>query len=85
MGQLIGIATRVKTKAPMDEYQEAMVLFESGVGSDSRGKKQNHRQVTILTKEGWEEACADIDVTLSWTTRRANFFCGRFKFEKHYR
>lgn len=73
MGQLIGIATRLKTKAPMDEHQDATVLFKTGVGSDSRGKKQNHRQVTVLTKEGWVEACTAINTDLNWTTRRANF------------
>ncbi len=74
MGKVIGIATRPKTKAPMEKYSSAKVTFDKGVAEDSRGKFRNHRQVTVLTKEGWNEACSELNVDLDWTTRRANFF-----------
>ncbi len=74
MGTVIGIATRKKTKAVMDTHDHATVLFEKGIGNDSRGKKRNNRQITILSKEAWEEACNDLNTELAWTTRRANLF-----------
>lgn len=72
MGKIIGIATRQKTKAPMDELSTANVTFEHGVGSDSRGKKQNKRQVTIMTLENWHSSCKELGKEIPWTTRRAN-------------
>jgi MOSC domain-containing protein YiiM len=30
------------------------------------------RQVTVLFREGWEDACFDVGAELPWTTRRAN-------------
>jgi len=72
MGQVLAIATREKTKAPMETTNSAAVTFLQGVGNDSRGKKQNHRQITIITSEGWKEACEELNAEIAWTTRRAN-------------
>lgn len=72
MGKLIGIATRSEKRAPMDRHEHATVLFESGVGTDSRGLKRNHRQVTVLTTEAWSATCSDMNNDMPWTTRRAN-------------
>ncbi len=72
MGKVLGIATRVKTKAPMEVTNTAKVLFETGVGSDSRGLKKGNRQVTVLGIEGWKNACAELNQEIEWTTRRAN-------------
>ena len=72
MGKLIGIATRKKTKAIMDELEFAAITFESGVAEDSRGKKRNHRQVTILSNESWHATCQEMRQQIHWTTRRAN-------------
>ncbi|MCB0401652.1 MAG: MOSC domain-containing protein [Flavobacteriales bacterium] len=74
MPRLLAIATRPKKRAPMEECVSAAVTFENGVGSDSRGKFRNHRQVTVLTKEGWDAACTEMGKELPWTTRRANLF-----------
>lgn len=57
----------------MDELVSARISAERGVGSDSRGKP-GRRQVTVLTRRGWEEACADLGAPLPWTARRANLF-----------
>ena len=73
MGRLIGIATRKKTKAMMDELLSATITFENGVAQDSRGKKRNHRQVTILSNESWHATCQEMQQQIPWTTRRANF------------
>lgn len=72
MGKVIGIATREKKKAPMMVYTSAKVTFDKGIGDDSRGLLKGNRQVTIMTEESWNAACAEIDRKIHWTTRRAN-------------
>lgn len=72
MGTLKGIATRKQTKAPMDEHDRADITFEAGVGSDSRGKIQGKRQVTVLSAESWAACCLEMNENMLWTTRRAN-------------
>lgn len=72
MAKIVGIATRTKTKAKMDEHSFASVTFENGVGQDSRGKKRNKRQVTIMTNENWHSSCKELGKVIPWTTRRAN-------------
>ena len=75
MGKLLGIATRVKTKSPMNEHASATVSFNGGVLSDSRGRKAGgKRQVTVMSKEAWEIVCKELGSNIAWTTRRANFF-----------
>ena len=71
-GKILGIATRKKTKAVMDEHSSAAITFENGVGQDSRGKKRNNRQVTIVTNENWHSTCKELGSEIPWTTRRAN-------------
>jgi MOSC domain-containing protein YiiM len=72
MGTLQGIAAREKTKAPMELLSETRIAFQTGVGSDSRGKIKGNRQVTVLSQEAWAAACADMGLQMPWTTRRAN-------------
>jgi hypothetical protein len=43
----------------------------AGIEGDARGAKPD-RQVTVLFRESWQDACRELDVTLPWTTRRAN-------------
>ena len=56
MGNVLGISTRIKSKAPMELFASANVSFNHGVGDDSRGLKRNGRQITIMSKEAWEDA-----------------------------
>ncbi len=72
MGKLLAIAQREKSKAPMEELVNATVLFDTGIGTDSRGKKQGKRQVTVLVKEAWNQTCNLLSQEIPWTTRRAN-------------
>lgn len=81
MGKILGIATRTKTKAPMDACSSAQVLFDKGVGNDSRGLKKGNRQVTVLGLEGWAKACAELNQEINWTTRRANLLVSGIEFE----
>ena len=55
----------------MELLDEAEVSVEAGVAGDARGRLKG-RQVTVLAKEGWDAACADLGTELPWTTRRAN-------------
>ena len=71
MAELVAIARREKTRAPMEELEAAEVTAEAGVARDFRGKP-GKRQVTVLSEEAWRAACAEVGADLSWTLRRAN-------------
>ncbi len=71
MAQLLGIAIREKKRAEMQLLQSAEVSLERGIANDFRGKP-GKRQVTVLTHEGWQTACAEAAVELPWRERRAN-------------
>lgn len=70
-GELVAIAVRDASRAPMQRLDRAPISQERGVEGEFRGKP-GARQVTVLAEEGWGAACAELDVELDWTTRRAN-------------
>jgi MOSC domain-containing protein YiiM len=72
-GRLLGIATRTRTKEPMQRPAHALVSVERGVEGDFRGKP-GERQVVVLGREGFEAACRELETTLDWTLRRANLY-----------
>ena len=72
MGNVVGISTRIESRAPMVVFASAKVSFDHGVGDDFRGLKRNDRQITLMSVEGWGAALKDLDKHLHWTTRRAN-------------
>jgi MOSC domain-containing protein YiiM len=72
-GRLIGIARAQIKRGPMEALEAARVTVEAGVEGDRRGVKPG-RQVTVLFREGWEDACRDLGEALPWTTRRANLY-----------
>ena len=55
----------------MIEMEKAQVGGAEGIEGDARGRNPG-RQVTVLFREGWERACAELGVTLPWVARRAN-------------
>jgi MOSC domain-containing protein YiiM len=71
MGSLLGIAQAPAKRAPLIAVEEGSVILDSGLAGDARRHKSG-RQVTVLFKEGWDAACKDLGVHLSWLTRRAN-------------
>ncbi len=81
MAQLLGIATRAKKRAEMQMLQSAEVSLEKGVANDFRGKP-GKRQVTVLTQEGWQTACAEAGVELPWSERRANLLIAGLNLEE---
>ena len=73
MGRLIGIAKVDELRAPLVELQSANISVEAGIAGDARGRKLD-RQVTVVFRESWDDACRELGVALPWTTRRANLF-----------
>ena len=68
-GVLVGIATKAKTRAPMREHAAL------GVGPRGLTGERSHpaaRAVTLLSREGWNDACRALGEALPWTLRRAN-------------
>ncbi len=76
-GRLIGIAVRAAYRAPMQTLDRARIVVDGGVEGDYKGAKHPRRGVTVLAREAWEAALADLGADasaagLSWTARRAN-------------
>ncbi len=71
MAKVLGIARKAASRAPMEEIPSAAITVESGVGGDYCGRVQK-RQVTVLSKDAWNAACAQLGSEIPWTTRRAN-------------
>lgn len=80
-GRLVGIARTAELKAPMEQVARAAITIEAGLEGDARGRKLN-RQVTVLFREGWSDACRAVNADLPWTTRRANLLVEGFSFPK---
>jgi MOSC domain-containing protein YiiM len=78
--QLLDIAFRSKSRAPMQTKTETMVSKVAGVEHDFRGKP-GKRQVTVLSLEQWQLACSEVGVTLPWTVRRANLLVDGVSFD----
>lgn len=77
-GKVLGIARRAKKFAPMEELDEAEITAEEGLVGDSRGKAkkaaQAGRQIVVVSREGWCEACHALDAQVPWIYRRGNLF-----------
>lgn len=79
MLELCGIAIRARRRAPMEACDRARVTPERGVEGDFRGKP-GKRQVTVLSRESWARACAELGEELPWITRRANLLVSGLEF-----
>jgi MOSC domain-containing protein YiiM len=72
-GRLVGIARRAMRRAPMAEIAEGRISVEAGLEGDFKGAKYPRRQITVLAREAWSAAVAEIGAgDLPWTARRAN-------------
>ena len=79
-GTVVGLARRAASRAPMETLETAEVTAESGVRGDYRGAPGG-RQVTVLTRESWQAACAELGRQMPWTTRRANVYIDGLRVE----
>lgn len=69
-GVVVSIAIKRERGAPMQEVTEATVSEENGL--DGNVPQQERRRVTLIGREGWEAAQAELGGNLPWHTRRAN-------------
>jgi MOSC domain-containing protein YiiM len=79
MPTLAAIAYRNKPKALMTEIDSVEISCEQGVVPDTRGKP-GRRQVTLLSRQSWQDACKELGVELPWTFRRANLLIDGLRF-----
>ncbi|GAA0852525.1 MOSC domain-containing protein [Aliiglaciecola litoralis] len=77
--KLVGIAIRERNQAPMKTREEAIVTLSEGVVGDFK-RRPGKRQVTVLSLQQWQHACAELETTLPWTTRRANLLVNDIEF-----
>ena len=80
-GKLLGIAIRSHPGAPMEALERVSIYEETGLAGDGR-KQSRRRQVTILSRSSWQDACNEISRELPWTTRRANLLVEDIPLEK---
>jgi len=71
MGKLLGIAMRARARAPMELRATIEIQAGAGLAGDVRHRSRG-RSVTVLSQEGWDAACAQLERDLPWTERRAN-------------
>ena len=69
---VVDMAVKAELGAPMDRQESIMIHKETGIEGDYH--TGGARQVTVLFKESWEAACAELNVELPWTKRRANVY-----------
>lgn len=69
-GRVVAIAYRPSSGMPMTEAAECAI--EAGKGLMEEERKSRKRQVTLLSRESWSAACAELGVELPWHVRRAN-------------
>jgi MOSC domain-containing protein YiiM len=72
-GRLIGIARVHEKRAAPEQIAEAQVSVAGGIEGDVRGTSSG-RQVTVLFRDGWDDACRELGTILPWVTRRANLY-----------
>lgn len=70
MSKLVQIWLRPATRAPLKPVEEAVAEPGAGLVGDHAGKGK--RQVTLLSREAWQAACADLDAQVDPVSRRAN-------------
>jgi MOSC domain-containing protein YiiM len=86
-GTLLGIAIKPIKGLRLIEYDTSCVGVEYGLFGDCRGSggKNRKRQITVLTREGWRDACYEatgMRYIFLWTDRRANLYTSGLKFNE---
>lgn len=61
----------------MEEIATGSITVEGGLDGDHKGARFPRRRITVLAREDWERALAELSdlggpVALPWTVRRAN-------------
>jgi MOSC domain-containing protein YiiM len=55
----------------MELHERRAVTLDAGIEGDLRGRP-GPRQVTVVARESWAEACRVLGREVAWTARRAN-------------
>ncbi len=79
-GTLLDIAIKPTSHQPMIDLSEGVVTLDGGLTGDARGRTRR-RQITIVAREAWAEACDALGTEVPWTARRANLLVEGFNFE----
>jgi MOSC domain-containing protein YiiM len=69
-GTLEAIWIKRAHRGPMDPVRDARLV--EGRGVDNSVDRSRRRQVTILSREAWNDCMAELDAELDPSTRRAN-------------
>jgi MOSC domain-containing protein YiiM len=76
VGRLAGIARHAFPKAPMELVEAVEVTVDGGIHGDFRGAVKpggrGRRQVTLIERDDWDAAMAEVGHTIPWQERRAN-------------
>jgi len=81
MGTLLGIARHPYPKAAMELIDRAVVTCEAGIYGDYRGamkRKPYKRQLTLIERDDWAAALAEIGQSIGWEERRSNLLIDQF-------
>ena len=70
MGRVVTIFLRPSTRTPVQTTDSTRAVAGRGLEGDHSGGGK--RQLTLLSREAWERACADLDAQLDPALRRAN-------------
>lgn len=70
MGRLLQILLRPSARTPTRSVEAAEAVVGSGLVGDHAGGRR--RQVTLLSLEAWQAACAELGQVLDPAIRRAN-------------
>ena len=75
-GRLVAMARRGAPRAPMETIDSVRIDPGFGLEGDHRGLprpgKEPKRQVTVLAREAWDAACAELGRDVPWWFRRSN-------------
>lgn len=83
MSSIKAIAIKNRPRVAMQAIESAQVTVANGILGDFRGT-QRDRQITILSESAWQKACAELNLDLPWTTRRANLLVDEVEFDASY-
>ncbi|WP_375392690.1 MOSC domain-containing protein [uncultured Sphingomonas sp.] len=76
IGVIAGLARKAYRKAPMEVLERAEITEAGGITGDHRGQRKPNgtgkRQVTLMERSDWADACAQVGVELPWWERRCN-------------
>lgn len=75
-GRLLGIARHGRPRGPIETVEGLHVSVEAGLDGDFRGAVKpggrGRRQVSLIRRDDWMAANAELGVAIDWWARRAN-------------